>query len=277
MKIDNFSEQLLANLICPVSRESLSISGDHLRSESGYAYPDGDFRTVSSLTQNPEWTKGQMHYEKYNSYWMSQSEEFYRSVDAETADLYRTLPLKGKVLDVGGGYGTVTLQAALNPGDIICVDPMVCCWADVPESAFKTHYARLGSVVRIPGFAEDLPFRNSGFDTVHMRSCLDHFANPHRALLEARRVLSKDGSLVIGLALEGAFKLRQSGLKNLVKRKIKDSFIGDVYEYLFDPHMFHPTEMSLKSLLTSAGFKIEHWVHQAGYHNVVYVNAKKSI
>jgi ubiquinone/menaquinone biosynthesis C-methylase UbiE len=109
-----------------------------------------------------------------------------------------------------------------------------------------------------------------------MRSCLDHFANPHRALLEARRVLKANGKLVIGLALEGAFKLDDSGLMNVAKRKLKSSFIGDLYEHFFDQHMFHPTEESLRRLVEGAGFQIRQWILQEGYSGVVYLSATKS-
>jgi ubiquinone/menaquinone biosynthesis C-methylase UbiE len=276
MLIDNFSTGLLDTLVCPVSRERLRINGANLMTESAYCYPAGDFRRVSSATQSPEWTKGQRHYETYNQRWMARSVEFYRSVDAETAEVYREIRLAGSVLDVGGGYGLVTQQADLDPSQIVCVDPIVCRWSDVQEGPYKSHYARLRSIVRIPGYAEDLPFGNASFDTIHMRSCLDHFANPHRALLEARRVLKPAGKLVVGLALEGAFKLDDSGYVNSAKRRLKASFVGTVYEYFFDQHLFHPTEEALKCLLVSAGFCIDRWLFQPGYHRVVYLAATKS-
>ena len=143
------------------------------------------------------------------------------------------------------------------------------------EGDFKAHYAKLAGVSRIPSFAEDFPFRNGSFDTVHMRSCLDHFANPHRALLEARRVLRADGQLVIGLALEGAFKLDRRAWVNVAKRKLKNSLVGKTYEFFLDQHMFHPTKDSLKALLVSSGFKVDRWIYQRGYCNVVYLSATK--
>jgi ubiquinone/menaquinone biosynthesis C-methylase UbiE len=276
MNIDNFSTDLLLKLVCPVSRETLSLRSTDLVTESGYIYPLGDFRVTSQITQNKEWIDGQSHYEKYHDRWMAQTKQYYEAVDSETLDMYSMVPLKGFVLDVGGGFGSVALQAKLDPNQIVCIDPMVCRWSDLPEGAYRDHYSILSSIVRIPGFAEDVPFPNSSVDTVHMRSCLDHFANPHRALLEARRVLKPEGQLVVGLALDGAFKLNQNGMRNLVKRKIKNSIVGDVYEHFFDQHIFHPTEESLRALVCSAGFKIIQWIMQPGYFNVVYLTAIKS-
>ena len=277
MLIDIYSPFLLKSLVCPISRESLIGNSMGLLTTSGYLYPGGDFRVVSSLTQSQDWVKGQLHYENYFKKWTSHSAKFYLECDAETEFVYKQLPLLGKVLDVGGGYGIVAKQANVPADNIVCVDPMVCKWADVPEGCFKDHYSSLASLVRIPAFAEDLPLQNSSVDTVHMRSCLDHFANPHRALLEARRVLVPDGQLIIGLALEGAFKLNENSLFNKLKGLIKNSFVGDMYEHFFDSHMFHPTDESLRRLLESSGFEVEKWIFQPGYSNVVYVKAIKSI
>lgn len=277
MKIDNLCLDLINSMVCPVSREKLTLVEANLVTSSGYIYPEGDFRMVSGVTQNPEWTKGQLHYEKFHNHWLRRPDSFYSSVDLETKGIYKAMPLNGRVLDVGGGFGTVSIQASLDPSNIICIDPMVCRWEDLPDSTFKSHYSALKNIIRIPGFAEALPFPNSSFDTVHMRSCLDHFADPHRSLLEARRILKPTGKLIIGLALEGAFKLNQNGLRNKMKRKIKNSIIGDLYEHLFDAHMFHPTKDSLSSLLDSSGFLIDEWINQEGYHDVVYISASLKI
>lgn len=275
MLIDNFSSDLLARLVCPISREALIQDGNVLRTSSGFAYPNGDFRAVAGDMSLTDWGKGQRHYEEYNRSWLSRDEAFYQSSDKETIGLYREIPLTGDVLDVGGGFGLVTVQAALDPSKIVCIDPMVCLWDRLPASPYKTHYAKLSAVTRIPGYAEHLPFPNATFDTVHMRSCLDHFANPHRALLEARRVLKPKGKLVVGLAMEGAFKLDHSGFVNVAKRKLKESVIGDIYERFFDQHMFHPTEESLRALLSGAGFQIDQWILQKGYSGVVYLSATR--
>lgn len=207
---------------------------------------------------------------------MNQSEKYYSFVDSETRSIYENIKLNGRVLDVGGGFEIVAKQAKLDPSCIIVVDPMVCCWSDVPNSSYKSHYSVCEETVRIPGFAEDIPCCNSSFDTVYIRSCLDHFANPHRALLEARRVLKNDGSLVIGFSLEGSYKLSDKTIKNKLKCRIKSSMLGGIYGYLFDHHVFHPTESSLRSLIGGAGFNINKWMKQEGYSNVVYLKASKA-
>jgi ubiquinone/menaquinone biosynthesis C-methylase UbiE len=276
MIIDNFSVALLDKLVCPVSREPLHYDGSDLISSSGYRYSKGDFRLVSSATQSPEWIKGQKHYEEYMDKWIANGESYFKESDLETVQIYEEIPIIGSVLDVGGGFGTLVNHANLDPANVICIDPMICIWDNVPSGAFKSHYKNLEKIIRIPGFAEDVPLPNNSIDTVHMRSCLDHFANPHRALLEARRVLKPNGKLVVGLALEGSYKLVGSGFVNNAKRVIKNSLVGEIYEYFFDAHMFHPTEESLKELVKSSGFEITKWILQSGYSNVVYLSASKS-
>jgi ubiquinone/menaquinone biosynthesis C-methylase UbiE len=276
MLIDNFHAGLTKVLIDPVSRESLILKDGNLVSESGFSYQAGDFRITAGSMVDQKWQSGQLHYEEFNKTWINQSEEFYSSVDLETRSIYSDINLKGNILDVGGGFGTVTKQAKLDPCSITVVDPMVCCWDAIPDSPYKNHYSVCKTVVRIPGFAEDLPFRNSIFDTVHIRSCLDHFSNPHRALLEARRVLKNDGCLVIGVSLEGSFKLSERTLKNKIYSGVKSSILGRIYGSLFDHHVFHPTENSLRALIRGAGFDMNKWIKQEGYSNVVYLTALKA-
>ncbi len=277
MKIDGLSTSLLDLIACPISITSLALNNEDLVSDNGFVYPEGDFRITWSPLPDKAWLEGQDHYLKYHDKWLNQNETFFASVDQETEAVYEKFPLTGIVLDVGGGFGTVALQAGIDRDRFISVDPMVCRWSDLPDDcSFKKHYDSLAHHVRIPSFAENLPIKNQIIDTVHMRSCLDHLMNPHRSLLEARRVLKPDGQIIIGLALEGAYKLDSSALKNKVKGALKKSFVGEIYEHFFDKHIFHPTPESLKTLIEGAGFIIQEQFMQPGYHDVVYIKATLS-
>ncbi len=276
MKIDNFSTKLLSLLADPVSHSELILKGDDLVTDSNFYYPLGDFRVAISNYVSKEWGKGQIEFENYNSKYLNSSEEQFERIDSETDEVYKEIPLVGKVLDVGGAYGTACKQAGVDVRDYVVLDPMVCLWADIKSGTFRSHYSCLEGVIRIPGFSEALPFKNSVFDTIHMRSCIDHFDNPHRSLLEARRVLNENGKLVVGVSLEGSYKLSTSKVISLGKGLFKSSSIGKFYDRLFDPHMFHPTMDSLESLCKSAGFQIVKLVKQKGYSNVIYFEARKS-
>lgn len=277
MKIDNFNDEILSILADPISHSKLIRKGADLVSDSQFYYPLGDFRLAVSKFVSKEWGKGQIEFENYNSKYLNSSKEQFERLDNETDEVYKEIPLIGRVLDVGGAYGTACKQAGVDVRDYVVLDPMVCRWADIESNTFKSHYSSLEGVIRIPGFSEALPFNNSIFDTIHMRSCIDHFDNPHRSLLEARRVLKDNGKLVVGISLEGSYKLGSSRFVNLGKSLFKSSLIGKIYERLFDPHMFHPTLDSLETLCKSAGFQIVKLIYQKGYSNVVYFEAKKSI
>jgi ubiquinone/menaquinone biosynthesis C-methylase UbiE len=274
MKIDAYSPDLLKVLACPVSVTDLTLEGTTLVSKVGFRYAEGDFRYTWSALPDKKWAEGQAHYVKFDQQWMSQDEKFYEAVDNEAVQVFGRFPLAGYVLDVGGGFGSAAYQAGVTPDRYISVDPMVRLWKDIPsETAFARHYQKISRHPRVPGFAEDLPIKNSIIDTILMRSCLDHFMNPHRALLEARRVLKPDGQLIVALSLDGAYKLGESTLRNRIKGFLKRSIIGDVYEYFFDPHMFHPTHKSLHDLIEGAGFTIAEEFMHSDYHNVICLRA----
>jgi ubiquinone/menaquinone biosynthesis C-methylase UbiE/uncharacterized protein YbaR (Trm112 family) len=274
MKIDGLSAGLLDIIACPVSLTPLSLQSNNLVSPGGFVYPEGDFRTTWSPLPDKAWLEGQDHYVKHHDKWLYQEDSFFTDADRETEAVYEKFPLTGTVLDIGGGFGIAALQAGVDSDRFISVDPMVCRWSDLPDDcSFKKHYGSLANYVRIPSFAENLPIKNQVIDTVHLRSCLDHLMNPHRSLLEARRVLKPDGQIIIGLALEGAYKLDSSAFKNKVKGALKKSFIGEIYEHFFDKHIFHPTPESLKNLIEGAGLIIQDQYMQPGYHDVVYIKA----
>jgi ubiquinone/menaquinone biosynthesis C-methylase UbiE len=276
MYIDNFSLKDLAFLADPISHSELSLDGSNLITNTNFVYHHGDFRIALSGFLGNDWVQGQKKYEVYNSKFMANPIDFFESVDSETNEVYTQVPLKGRVLDVGGGYGTAAKQANVESDNFVVIDPMICRWDSIQSKTFLSHYEELENVLRIPGYAEALPFRNATFDTVHMRSCLDHFENPHRALLEARRVLKDNGKLVVGISLEGSYKISNVKLINFCKYHFKNSYIGEVYERLFDPHMFHPTLTSIKLLTRNSGFEIVNLINQKGYSNVIYFEAVKS-
>lgn len=208
---------------------------------------------------------------------MQGDERYYADTDAESSDVYAELPMKGSVLDIGGAPGIVAQQANLDLETFVCLDAQACQWSTFDRtSAFARHYERCAGLCRAPAFAEFLPIAAGSFDNVHMRSCLDHFANPLLALKEAFRVLKTDGRLVVGLSLEGAYKKGRPGLIEAAKILVKKThFARELYERFFDHHIFHPTQESLHALLGKAGFAVEHEVWAKAYHNVLFMRARK--
>ena len=123
--------------------------------------------------------------------------------------------------------------------------------------------------------AEFLPFNSSSFQTVHMRSVIDHFLNPELALNEAYRVLKNDGSLIVGLYVYGG-KIGKVSVIRQIKDSVKAilTFLG--INNFGDYHVWHPTYQELTKLLLDCGFKSAkvHW--QEGYSDTVcYIKAMK--
>lgn len=273
------SEFLRERLACPISKASLTLDdGGLLSAPCGFKYRENDFRVGLEFAQ--DWSTGQAEYESFEKQWlkMVNHPEKLSDLDSETTDVYDEIKMHGDVLDVGGAYGFVIKQAKLDPSRYVSVDPIDVNWDRLREyEHIDAHYSVCKAAARVRGFAEFLPFTEASFDFVHMRSCIDHFANPELALMEAFRVLRQEGRLVIGISLEGSYKKDQAGPKGLLKRVAsKSPAIRQIIEIIkHDHHMFHPTRDSLRKLIERNGFKIEKEVWQQAYHNVIYLQAAR--
>lgn len=271
------NEFLRQRLVCPLSKAPLSIDAyGFLTAPAGFKYKSDDFRV--GLEFSKDWSDGQTEYELVEKQWLKTINypQKLLELDSEAVDVYDEIKMHGDVLDVGGAYGYVIKQAGLDPARYVSIDPIDMNWNRLKEYEHVVeHYAICESAGRIRGFAEFLPFAEASFDFVHMRSCIDHFANPNLALMEAFRVLRHGGRLVVGISLEGSYKRDEKGLRGLVKRiASKSKALREAIELIkHDHHMFHPTRDSLRSLIENNGFVVEKEVWQKAYHNVIYLQA----
>lgn len=285
------NEFLSKRLACPISKVPLTLDDDGMLSAPcGFKYKSNDFRI--GLEFSKDWREGQDEYEAFEKQWLKtvNQPENLLSLDNETSDVYESIKMDGDLLDVGGAYGFVIKQAGLDPNRYVSLDPIDMNWNRLREyEHIDAHYSICKAAARIRGFAEFLPFTAASFDFVHMRSCIDHFANPKLALMEAFRVLRQDGRLVVGISLEGAYKMEheesykknQVGLRGLLKRVVSRlPILQNLINFIrygefdrHDHHMFHPTRDSLRELIEQNGFKVEKEIWQQAYHNVIYLQA----
>ncbi len=126
--------------------------------------------------------------------------------------------LSGRVLDVGCGIGDLlryrpnTVGVDVNPSTV----------AFCRSSGFD---ARVMQV-------DVLPFEPQEFDGVVLDNVLEHIARPHQLLVEIRRVLRKEGALVVGVPGKRGFAA--------------------------DPdHKVFYNELKLKATLREAGFTMQ--------------------
>ncbi|HEY5224548.1 MAG TPA: methyltransferase domain-containing protein [Microbacteriaceae bacterium] len=120
----------------------------------------------------------------------------WRTVENSAAYLIPHLFRGARVLDIGSGPGTITIDLArrVAPGAVIGIDAS----ADiVAQSNGLAVDNALVNVSFVLGNAYALDFEDDTFDIVHAHQVLQHVADPVAALSEARRVLKPGGVLAV--------------------------------------------------------------------------------
>lgn len=276
-KLDSWVEELLVD---PLNKDPLIFDGSNLiKSSYGrkYSIVDNvlDMRVHGPMVTGDQklWLEGQVHYEEWLKDTASRNiDQNYANERALDQPVYDVLNIAGRVLDVGGGDGRI--RAYVDNDTYVCCDPFL----DMPRVNTENNdlmdvYPFINDPFNyVCCYSEHLPFKSSSFDVVHMRSCIDHFLNPVLALNEAYRVLCDNGSVVIGMYVEGG----KSGKHDRFKEPIKEFLSGIGFSRYKDYHVWHPTYAELVSLIEQSGFNItiEHWQH--GFQDrVVYFQCKK--
>lgn len=114
--------------------------------------------------------------------------------DIEWQAIADFIPNEAKFLDVGCGAGYAMMKAKEEKRCTVeGVDPE-------PGAHGVGRYVALNKDVEITqGFSEDLPYLNESFDIVYSSHVLEHVQDESKSLQEMRRVLKKDGTLIIGM------------------------------------------------------------------------------
>src|SRR5262249_45699552 len=119
-----------------------------------------------------------------------------RTVENSAAYLEARLHPGDRVLDVGCGPGTITVDLARRtaPGEVVGIDVV----ADVLDVArAEADGARVGNVSFEVGDVYALAFGDGEFDVVHAHQVLQHLADPVAALHEMRRVCRPGGTVAV--------------------------------------------------------------------------------
>lgn len=116
-------------------------------------------------------------------YWFIPSDVLQRGIEANIWDLCQ---FKKPILDIGVGNGKISLFIFRNHGQL---DVGIDLDKKSLESAKKTKkYKKI-----IHADAQNLPFKNTSFNTVVSNSTFEHIANDLKAISEVSRVLKKGG------------------------------------------------------------------------------------
>jgi SAM-dependent methyltransferase len=286
IKLDEWVKKIIVD---PLSKEKMLGFEDHYLTSYGKKYP-----LIDNCIYDFKIFQKEAFFSKALSLWGHGQEEFEEEFDNQRVNLklmdskrdyklmnrrdgivYQNIPILGSCLDVGGYQGRIR-EYMDKDQKYLSIDPMLRVFDGIEKQLnLLKHYTCLNKKVNfLSGYGEYLPIKSNSFDTVHMRSCLDHMFLPELAILEAFRVLKDNGQIIIGVYVEGG----KFGLKpNFIKKRIKQILAMMNIEKYIDHHMWHPTYSELCKLLEISGFSIEktHW--QEGFDNTVcYVKALKS-
>lgn len=139
-----------------------------------------------------------------------------------------------RILDVGCGTGNVLIRLAANKNFNLY-------GLDISEKMIETAKKNLGDTAEFKvGDSEYIPWEDNFFDVIVCNASFHHYPNPEKVLFEMRRVLSNDGTLIIGDPTAPAL------CKPIINMLLKSSNKGDYYIY---------SEKEIKKLLLKCGFE----------------------
>lgn len=273
-------------LVDPLSKQPMEFGEDgRLFTSYGRYYPfEGniaDLRLLAHETTPDQrlWREGQVEYERWSERLVAMDgEQDYQSEMDGVREIYSSLPLDGSILDVGGHQGR--LRAFLRAGQpYVSCDPFKDVFRDLEQQPkLLDAYPFLTEPVNfVCCDAEFLPFANASFDTVHMRSVLDHFYCPELAIIEAHRVLSADGNLIVGLFIPTG-KSNTLSMELRLKEAVRAVLVRLGMRKYADHHLWHPTFTDLVGLIEKCGFEVKDVLWQpASNERVCYLRAGKRL
>jgi len=125
--------------------------------------------------------------------------------------LYKTvedlnLNKSAKILDIGTGFGTMSIILALQDYKVITGEPEGHHWSNWRDAARKVSVEDL--ITFKPFRAEKLPFERNIFDAVFCYTSLHHIDDKQLAMTEFNRVTKNTGVIII-------FELTPKGVKRI--------------------------------------------------------------
>lgn len=171
-------------------------------------------------------------------------------------------PLKGKLVDVGGGWGLFRQWWKPSKSDFYLVhDPGVERFLRGPHKLHYKHYKKAFSIPMnfVEGYGEKLPYKDKTFDTWINMAALDHCIDTDKVMQEAYRILKPKGTVIVIQRIHEYKVERKRGY--LLKRLFKHIFHPGRLMYIMynrlvykDEHLHHFEKKDMIDLLKRAGF-----------------------
>lgn len=185
-----------------------------------------------------------------NKNWFNRKDTFnYLNEDQENKirikkviNLFQKQNSKKRVLDLGCGDGQISKKIKDLGFDVYGVDLVKGNLNLARKKGIKT---KLGDLNK------KIPFKNDSFDIVYAGEIIEHIYDTRNILSEIKRVLKKEGILIITTPNLVHLPDRINFIRGQTPAQIKP-----LHKYLY-LHIRHFTFNSLKEVLTFYGFKIE--------------------
>lgn len=167
--------------------------------------------------------------------------------------------LRGKILDIGGGWGLFRQWWEARESDLFVVhDPGVERFLRGPHKVHRYFYERAFSLpmIFVEGFGEDLPYRDGIFDICLCAASLDHCVDPQRVIDEGYRCTKQGGFMIVIQSCSSEPNERLPLWKNTRKHSPSD-LLRILYGRIFHPETGHLRQFAatdVKLLLRRAGF-----------------------
>ena len=165
---------------------------------------------------------------------------------------YRFIPQGGNLIDIGCGNGNLVFKSLSKTKLSIGIDvgrPRLAIAINKAKSLSRNKRNRVKFLVL--DVDNRLPYKNNFFDTVTMIAVLEHLFDPYSVLNECKRILKKNGSIIIQVPNLGFFPRRFDVLLGRLPVTSEDEAGWD------GGHLHYFTVSTLKELLTSSGFTIK--------------------
>ncbi len=123
-----------------------------------------------------------------------------------------------KILEAGSGPASASSLLARHPGVLSVA-------LDLDLEALREARRRDPALPVVVGDLRHLPFRTGAFDLVWNSSTLEHLDEPHRALVEMRRIVGQSGYVFVGVP----YRSGPLGFQPWVKNTRLGRWLGQVF------------------------------------------------
>lgn len=115
----------------------------------------------------------------------------------ETLKLLKKFQSNAKtILDIGSGNGISAIALALEGYDVVTVEPDPSDTIGAGAIRILKEYYNLKNITIYETYAEEIKFPSESFDIVYTRQCMHHAYDLNKFVLEASRVLKKNGLFI---------------------------------------------------------------------------------